>query len=127
NRKNCSDVSFLNKVNTLSDHRVVRACFRFDIKQERKKLIKIPRFPTIDHIGTRNAEYQAEIARRLQPEEILITMDIEQLNQQIKPSVAPVTKIICCKVRKLKELTTSTVELMDQRGDLKKERKNTGH
>ncbi|KAL3280789.1 hypothetical protein HHI36_004021 [Cryptolaemus montrouzieri] len=98
-------------------HTVVRACFRFDIKQERKKLIEKSRFPTIDHLGARDAEYQAEIARRLQPEEKLIRMDIEQLNQQIKSIVASTTEKICTKVRKL---TTSTVVQMDQRRGLEK-------
>ncbi|KAL3277629.1 hypothetical protein HHI36_012970, partial [Cryptolaemus montrouzieri] len=117
NRKNCSDVSVFDKVDTGSDYRVVRSCFRFDIKQVGKKFIKKPRFPTIDHLGARNAEYQAEIARRLQPEETLIRINIEQLKQQIKSSVVAATKKICSKVRKLKESkqTTSTVELIDIR------------
>ncbi|KAL3269799.1 hypothetical protein HHI36_008858, partial [Cryptolaemus montrouzieri] len=108
NRKNCSDVSVLNKVDTRSDHRVVRVCFRFDIKQERKKLIRKPRFLTIDQLGARNSEYQAEIARRSQPEETLIRMDIEQLNQQMKSSIVAATKKRCSEIRTKRGLEKGT-------------------
>lgn len=75
-RSICRDVSVINKLHTGSDHRL----FYLDLQRERNKLIKIPRFPTIEVIEKKKDKYQNELNKRL---EVTEELSIDQFAQNI--------------------------------------------
>lgn len=61
NRNNiCTDESTLKKFYTGSDHRLVRAKIKINMRTERKKLIKRERYPTTETFMQKQSEYQNE-------------------------------------------------------------------
>lgn len=61
------DVSVLNRFNTGSDHRLVRATIDINTKHERRKLINKMMFPTSDILTQKKDEYQRELRKSLEP------------------------------------------------------------
>ncbi|XP_044767130.1 uncharacterized protein LOC123323016 [Coccinella septempunctata] len=113
----CTDVSVLNQFDTGSDHRLVRASFRFNLKTERSKLIRTNRFPTAEELESRREDYQNELERRLEPTETLSRMDINELNRKITNDIHVATRKICMTTQKKKspKLQPETLQLIEQR------------
>lgn len=116
-RNICTDVSILNQFDTGSDHRLVRASFRFNLKTERSKLIRTNRFPTAEELESRREDYQNELERRLEPTETLSRMDINELNRKITNDIHVATRKICMTPQKKKspKLQPETLQLIEQR------------
>ena len=122
NRKICKDVSVINRVHTGSDHRLVRAHVKINIKLERNKLIKQQRYPVNKELIENKDQYQKELNSRLDTNQ-LPDMDINQLNEKITHSIQTSTKKICSKKRKTTngKITPSTMHLIRERRTLKRE------
>ncbi|KAL3279910.1 hypothetical protein HHI36_017416, partial [Cryptolaemus montrouzieri] len=106
----------LYKVDTGIDHRLVRACFKFNVKLERSKLDKKTNIATKQQLYAREVEYERQIAGRLQPEETLKQMNVNQINEDIKSTIRTATKKVCSKIRKQKEskLSDDTIDMMQR-------------
>lgn len=117
NRKICTNVSVLNRFDTNSDHRLVRASLSFNLKIERNKLIRAERFPTVEELKQRATEYQEELGKKLEPTETLDKMDINELNRKITTDICIATKKICAKSKteKNSKIQPDTLQLMEQR------------
>lgn len=116
-RKICTDVSVLNRFDTNSDHRLVRASLSFNLKTERNKLIRMDKFPTVEELKQRKTEYQNELKKKLEPTVTLREMDINELNRKITTGIHTATKKICMrsKNKKTSKLQPETLHLMEQR------------
>lgn len=118
NNKNiCTDVSVLNRFDTNSDHRLVRACLCFNLKIERNKLVHGGRFPTAEMLEQRTTEYKNELEKKLGLTNTFENMNINQLNTKITTDICTTVKKVCAKPRSLKNtrLRPETLELMEQR------------
>lgn len=116
NKQICKDVSVLNRFNTGSDHRLVRADIIINTRPERNKMIRRPRFPTGEELKIKEQDYQNELKRRLEPTESLINLNLNDLTEKIKSSIQIATRKICMrKTARNTKLNPSTVKLLEQR------------
>lgn len=117
NRKICTDVSVLNRFDTNSDHRLVRASLSLNLKTERNKLIRTDKIPKAEELVHRKKDYQNELEKKLEPTEALNRMDIDELNKKITTDIHIATRKICMKTKNKKnsKIQPETLQLMEQR------------
>lgn len=113
----CTDVTVLNKFYTGSDHRLVRAKIKINMRTERNKLIKQERYPTTETLTQKQIEYQNELETRLAPIETIEQMQIDELATRIKETINISVKKVCSqsKTSKTVKLQPSTVKLIRER------------
>lgn len=121
-RKICTDVSVLNRFNTGSDHRLVRANIQISTKTERRKLLLEKRFPTSKVLATYSDTFEKEITQKLNPY-MLQNRSIDELTQKITKDIQTATKKICSKVKNKKEvkLGPETIKQIEKRRETEKD------
>lgn len=112
----CRDVSVLNRFNTGSDHRLVRAKIKINTAIERKKLLKNHRYPTSDVLQLKEAEYQNDLNQKLTKVK-LEQLEIDELANKITSSVKTSVKKICAGTKNHKDtkLSQDTLKLLEKR------------
>lgn len=117
NNKNiCRDTSVLNRFNTGSDHRLVRADIQINTKIERKKLLTKNIFPTRDVLSLNKETYQEELRKKLNPL-ALQDKNVDEITEKITNDIRVATKKICSKIRNQREtkLRPETVKAIEER------------
>lgn len=110
------DVTVLNQLSVGSDHRMVRATVKIDVRAERRRLINTinHKWTTVENID----DYQRTIGEHLRN---IDEMDIETLNSTIKRSIEKARQEHCVKVnQKDEKLSRNTRHLMKQRREMLK-------
>ncbi|XP_050306277.1 craniofacial development protein 2-like [Anthonomus grandis grandis] len=122
NRKlNIKDISALNRFDTGSDHRLVRAKIEINVKSERNKLIKIQPFPISKTIQKNRQKFQAELDKKLSNKEALNSLNINDLENRISTDIRTTAKKICAATKKNNsKIKKETRELMAKRRNLEK-------
>lgn len=112
----CKDISVLNRFNTGSDHRLVRASIYINTKIEREKLLMKNSSTTAEAIAQNKDKYQEELARKLLSNS-LEHKSIDELAEKITKDIQIATKKICSRVKNQIEtrLRPQTKELMEER------------
>ncbi|KAL1446846.1 hypothetical protein WDU94_003496 [Cyamophila willieti] len=106
------DVTVLNKFNTGSDHRLVRARIEVDIKCERRKLITKKReMINIELLKNKKVEFQSHLGSQLQ------TASAETIGEIIMSTAKQIGGTI--KSQKTKKLSDDTLDLLKKRREMK--------
>ncbi|XP_050315572.1 craniofacial development protein 2-like [Anthonomus grandis grandis] len=81
------DVSVLNRCDTGSNHKLVRAKTEINVKSERNKLIKIQPFPTSKTIQENRQKFQAELNKKFSNKEAPNRLNINALENRISTNI----------------------------------------
>lgn len=115
------DLSALNRFDTGSDHRLIRAKIEINTKKERNKLIKIQPFPTSETIQENLQKFQAGLNKKLSNKEALDSLNVNDLENKISTDIRTTTKKICTTVKKINsKIKKETRELMAKRRNLER-------
>lgn len=116
----CSDVSVLNRFDTGSDHRLVRARIHVNIRHQRKALVKRKIRPTTGELREREEEFNRQIDKKLHPIEDMRNMELNALSTKITSSIRNAVRKVCSlQSKKHPKFSLETEQLI-------KERRNTG-
>lgn len=115
-KKYCTDVTVLNRFDTGSDHRLVRATFTFDLKLERSKMTRGYTFPRVEDLEKHQSSFQQALTKKLNPLEDLKYLDVNELNEKITVSIQNAAKEIPLKkTNKGSRLSLNTLQLIKDR------------
>lgn len=116
-RKICNDVTVLNRFDTGSNHRLVRATIVINTRLERRKLIRKTGYPTIEELSQKVDEYQTIIRRKLHPAESLTELGLDDLCSRITKSIQVATKSVCAWSQRKgpSKIGYSTMRLIEER------------
>ena len=117
------DLSVVSRVNTGSDHRLVRAKFNFKTNIERAKLVKA-KSPKIDYklLNTHQDLFQIQLQNKFS--ELKISYDdIESYNREIVTIVNEAARIIASSKRTIKidKISESTKDMLRKRREMKQD------
>ncbi|XP_071646707.1 craniofacial development protein 2-like [Temnothorax longispinosus] len=91
----CADVSTLNRFDTGSDHRLVRAKVLVDTRLERKRLMNKKVRPTLAELRGKEEEYKTTLEQKLKPTEKLQELELNALSTQITNSIRSAVRKVC--------------------------------
>lgn len=112
----CTDVSVLNRFNTGSDHRIVRATISINTHLERKKQMEKIIRPTSNQLKEKIEDYNAQINKKLEPTENLRNLTLNEIAVKIVGSIKVATKSVCSmKAKADTKLSKNTNELLAER------------
>lgn len=117
------DVSVLNKINTGSDHRIVRAKLTIDVGKERHKLIRKTDNNRTWKSPSDRTGFQQCIANKLSGTET--EENINVLNEAITTAILESQNRYCPTTKKNSKLSEATMRKMKQRRDMRSEELTT--
>jgi len=118
----CTDVSVLNRFDTGSDHRLVRACFQIKTNLERKKLMLRHLQSGRMEIKNRKWEYQNHLKSKLDPVGELSSLELNALNSKISGGIISATKRVCARKNSdNSKITPDTERLIAERRSTKRD------
>ncbi|XP_070159981.1 craniofacial development protein 2-like [Polyergus mexicanus] len=114
----CVDVSVLNRFDTGSDHRLVRAKIQVDTRLERKRLMEKKIRPTMAELKGKEEEYNTYIERKLCPVEDLKGLPLKKLTSKITSSIRTAVKQVCSlRPRRNPKISPDTERLIEERSN----------
>ncbi|KAM0735271.1 LINE-1 retrotransposable element ORF2 protein [Formica fusca] len=114
----CVDVSVLNRFDTGSDHRLVRAKIQVDTRLERKRLMEKKIRPTMAELKGKEEEYNTYIERKLCPVEDLKELPLRDLTSKITSSIRTAVKQVCSlRPRRNPRISPDTERLIEERSN----------
>lgn len=113
----CTDVSVLNRFDTGSDHRLVRAKLQVNNRMERRRLIAKKIRPIRYKMKEKKDEFNTQIDKKLQPTEELGGLELNVLSTKITNSIQTAVKKVCSmqKSRKQSKVGPDTERLIEER------------
>ena len=114
------DVSVINKVNVGTDHRMVRSKIKFDLKIERKKLIRKP-LPNLANLKNKATEFSLNIQNRYSVLNSEENLDIDHINDQFTNIMKEAALEVGGKSERQKsdKLSVETRQLMKRRRNMR--------
>lgn len=91
----CMDVSVLNRFDTDSDHKFVRAKIWIDTRRRRKRCMEKKIRPTMGELRGREEEYSTQIEKKLRTIEELQELELNELSNKITSSIRTAVKKVC--------------------------------
>ncbi|XP_070152510.1 craniofacial development protein 2-like [Polyergus mexicanus] len=91
----CMDVSVLNRFDTGSDHRLVRAKLQIDTRMERRRLIAKKIRPTLYEMKEKKDEFNTQMDKKLRPTEELWDLELNEVATKITNSIQTAVKKVC--------------------------------
>lgn len=112
----CLDVSVINRFDTGSDHRLVRARIHVNTRHQRKALVERKIRPTTSELQEKEKEFNRQIDKKLQPIEDLQNMELNALATKITSSIRNAVRKVCSLQRKKHpKFSLETERLIEER------------
>lgn len=111
----CEDVSVLNRFDTGSDHRLIRATITINTRLERKKLTNRNNHQAMVELKQKERKFQEAIRRKVEPVEAMWETELNELSARITGSLIVATKKLCTGRKRIKRISPQTEDLIEQR------------